>query len=278
MKLQEFNNKQTHRYAAKTLESRLGVLTNSKKLTFESSGSMLLRVKKLMAEMKKVPDFHKSERNPSYLKLLMLENMLENKIIEMELGSTDTISAIMKDPKTSAMVRKVTSGQNLTPDEQQSLAGLLMMKKEAKNSKIKRQVTESEIQQAAVVMAAKDLADRLQGMLEDISEMQYKDLPAIVDQAKNDLGTEQATTFQQTASSLLTQLLTTMQDSKNQMDSALASLTGQEISVPGSDMAPPEDDLGLGLDDNLPPEQDIEADIDIDNDQGPEQNLGRERR
>lgn len=274
MKLQEFNNKQTHRHAAKVLESRLGVSSKTKNLTFESSGSMLIRVKTLMAEMKKSSSFYKSERDPSYLKLLMLENMLENKIIEMGLSSDDTVSSIMKDPKTSAMVKKATAGQNLTPDEQQSLAGLLLMKKETKNSKIKKQVIESEIQQAAVVMAAKDLADRLQGMLEDISEMQYKDLPAIVDQAKNDLGTEQAATFQQTASSLFTQLLTTMQDSKNQMDSALASLTGQEISVPGSDMAPPEDDLGLGLDDNLPPA----PDTDIDDEQAPEQNLGRDRR
>jgi ribosomal protein L7/L12 len=142
---------------------------------------------------------------------------------------------------------------------------------------------ESEVQQAQVVMAVQDMVDRMQKMLEDISEMQFKDLPALSDSIKNDMGMEQASAFQSAAAAALQQLLAAVQEGKTQMEQAQAAVTGQAPMVPGDtdtaagdDMDAPlpgedadtESDLDLSLDGNLPG----------DEEELPTAGLGRERR
>ena len=130
------------------------------------------------------------------------------------------------------------------------------------------------------------MVDRIQGMLEDISEMQFKDLPALANSIKNDMGTEQATQFQSAASAALTQLLTAVQAGKTELEGAQGVLTGQALTVPGADAAAvsgaePGADLGgdlggaegevdLSLDANLDAEGDEEEEMGAA--------LGRERR
>jgi hypothetical protein len=141
-------------------------------------------------------------------------------------------------------------------------------------------LTESEIQTAQVVLAAQDMVDRIQGMMEDISEMQFKDLPALVNSIRNDMGADQATQFQTQATTALTNLLTAVQSGKTEMEAAQGVLTGQAPVVPGQDagMAPmppvdgAEPNLGTDLDAALPVdgEEEDEEEVSV--------GLGRERR
>jgi hypothetical protein len=140
----------------------------------------------------------------------------------------------------------------------------------------KRIMEASELQQAQVVLAAQDMIDRVQGMMEDISEMQFKDLPALADSIKNDMGVEQSQQFQADASAALSQLLTAVQAGKQQLEAAQGVLTGQAPVVPGAAEPMPAADQDadiedeLDLDANLPPEEDEEEEVQVD--------LGRERR
>jgi hypothetical protein len=139
-------------------------------------------------------------------------------------------------------------------------------------------VKESEIQTAQVVLAAQDMVDRIQGMMEDISEMQFKDLPALVNSIKNDMGVDQATQFQTQASAALSNLLTAVQAGKTEMEGAQGVLTGQAPVVPGQDatamaapVAPDEEEVDLSLAANLPAgEEEEEEQVSV--------GLGRERR
>ena len=121
-------------------------------------------------------------------------------------------------------------------------------------------------------------------MIEDVSEVQYKDLPALVDQARTDLGTSEADALQKNIGPALDGLLQSMQDAKEQMNSGLSALTGEEIlSVPGEDddelepeLDTADDDLDLDLDSG----DDADADLELDDLDEPDldTNLGRERR
>lgn len=275
MKLQELVALRPSKQAARVLESRLGSRIPAG-LSINDSKSMLKRVRGLIAEARRSSSVHHSEKNPAYLKLIMLEHALSSHIIEagIEGGMDMTQMQGMADPKVKMTLNKAMKGQNLTPEEQKILTGMLMMKKESAK-KAHTRVMESEVQQAQVVLAAKDMGDRIQKMLEDVSEMQYKDLPAIVDQARGDLGTEQAESFQSQTTTTLTTLLQSLQQAKTGMDAAMGSLTGSEISVPGTEpMAEPaadvggEEELDLSLDANLPDEEEAED----------QKALGRERR
>jgi len=67
----------------------------------------------------------------------------------------------------------------------------------------------------------------MQGMLEDVSELQFKELPALVDSIKDQVGIDQATQFNQDATAALTGLLQNIQGAKQQLDAALGVVTGQ---------------------------------------------------
>jgi hypothetical protein len=120
-------------------------------------------------------------------------------------------------------------------------------------------------------------------MLEEVSEMQFKDLPALTDSIKNDMGIDQATQFQSASAAALTQLLQSLQQGKTQMEAAQGTLTGQAPVVPGQDpMAAPADP-------NMDPNMDAELDLNVDADIEPADDeeeptplggagLGRERR
>jgi hypothetical protein len=125
---------------------------------------------------------------------------------------------------------------------------------------MRRRLRESELQSAQVVLAAQDMIDRVQKMLEEISEMQFKDLPALTDSIKNDMGVDQATQFQSAASAALTQLLTSVQQGKTQLEGAQGTLTGQAPIVPGQDAA----GSAPGMDLNMDPELDADIDVDAD--------------
>jgi hypothetical protein len=96
---------------------------------------------------------------------------------------------------------------------------------------------ESEVQQAQVVLAAQDMVDKMQGMLEDVSELQFKELPALVDSIKNQVGVDQAAQFNTDATAALTGLLQNIQGAKQQLDQALGVVTGQAApSTAGADL------------------------------------------
>jgi hypothetical protein len=101
-----------------------------------------------------------------------------------------------------------------------------------------RYLKESEVQQAQVVLAAQDMVDKMQGMLEDVSELQFKELPALVDSIKNQVGIDQATQFNTDVTGALTALMQTLSGTKQQLDAALGVVTGQTApaaEIPGMD-------------------------------------------
>ena len=91
---------------------------------------------------------------------------------------------------------------------------------------------ENDVQQAQVVLAAQDMVDKVQKMIEEFSEMQYKELPALVDSIRNQVGTAEADAFNNSATSALEGLIANLQNSKSQLDQAKSILTGQAPEGP----------------------------------------------
>jgi hypothetical protein len=101
------------------------------------------------------------------------------------------------------------------------------MKTEDRLRNAYRVLRESEVQQAQVVLAAQDMVDKMQSMLEDTTEMQFKELPALVDSIRNQIGMEQATQFNTDVTGALQGLVQNLQGAKQQLETALGVVTGQ---------------------------------------------------
>ena len=304
MKLHELDAQRQTEQVAKTLRTHLGSQLSFDRLSENQASGMLKRVRGLLKEYKTSVSRHYSERNPDYLKLMMMEQALSARINEYtaQQGAMKAASATgARAPALTKAMQAAVAGKALDATQRQAMQAMAggldkvmsdpqqasrlqqMLKQAgtevAETEKKKRIVKESEIQQAQVVMAAQDMVDQIQKMMEQISAMQFKDLPALTDAIKNDMGVEQATQFQQQAAAALTNLLTAVQGSKTEMENAQGVLTGQAPQVPGTDgMAAPEPaepgaelDADLSIDANLPAEEEPEETT-------PAASLGRERR
>ncbi len=98
-----------------------------------------------------------------------------------------------------------------------------------------RVLSESEVQQAQVVLAAQDMVDRMQKMLEDVTSMQFKDLPALSSSIQTTIGTNEAQAFNDAAGQSLAVLVDAIQASKVEMETAQGTLTGVAPVVPGQE-------------------------------------------
>lgn len=280
MKLQELAPANPTKQAAKVFESHFGQRVSFDAVSRKQAQSMLKRVRAVIAEHRRTPDFHSSERDPAYLKLIILEQALAQQ--------ASTGGAVEADPKQIAATMTLQRQQkqreidDAIKMKQKELADLQKQKgmMETRRSLKQRLEEASEIQQAQVVLASQDMVDQVQKMSEQVSAMQFKDLPALVDQIKNEVGVDQATQFNGDASAALSGLLQNLQGAKQQLEAALGVVTGQAAQVPGADMGA---DLGGEMPAELPApgEEEISAtDIDIEE---PEEEpatagLGRERR
>jgi hypothetical protein len=241
MKLTELATPKKSRQVARVFESYFGTKMPVNRLTLREAQVMLKRVRGVIAEHQRSTTRHTSERNPAYLKLVMMEQALAHRVSEDMVPTTTpapgaqqntaqnaaAVVATTKDPALKAALTKASKGQSLSPDEQKLVAGAALMKTEHRLRNAFRTLKESEVQQAQVVLAAQDMVDKMQSMLEDTTEMQFKELPALVDSIRNQIGMEQATQFNTDVTGALQGLVQNLQGAKQQLETALGVVTGQ---------------------------------------------------
>ena len=103
-----------------------------------------------------------------------------------------------------------------------------------------RPLTESEIAKSGAILAAKDIVDSFQDMLEDISKMQNEQMPALLDTIRDQIGQPQADSFKGTLTPLLQELVGSLQQARETADAAARTLAGEQVAnpmgMPGGDM------------------------------------------
>jgi hypothetical protein len=284
MKLQELAVANPTKQAAKVFESYFGKSITLEQLSRKQARAMLNSVRGLIREHRRSPEFHSSERNPAYLQLIVMEQALGSRIMEVDVVDpasqpNQPAMAMQVSQKRKEIDDKIKMLQNQIRDLQQQRNQPSLGMAESRPT-LRQRLKESEVQQAQVVLASQDMVDQVQKMSEQISAMQFKDLPALVDQIKNEVGPDQATTFNGDANAALSGLLQNLQGAKQQLESALGVVTGQAPVVPGDNMGA---DLGGEMPAELPApgEEEIETDIEVDDEQDSDSlasSLGRGRR
>ena len=101
-------------------------------------------------------------------------------------------------------------------------------------------VENEEVEKSQVVLAAQDMVDTIQKMLEDIGQMQVKELPALVDSIESEIGVNEAQAYNDQVSSQLDTLSGAMKAAFAALKSARDTITGQ-----GGSFTEPAMDAGL---------------------------------
>ena len=93
----------------------------------------------------------------------------------------------------------------------------------------KSDLFESEMGKSEAVLAAKDIVDSVQGMLEKISKIQNEQVPALIDTIRDQIGSEQADQFKASISPTLTELYTALSTAREASDTSVRVLSGEKI-------------------------------------------------
>jgi len=161
--------------------------------------AMLKKVRSLANEAKQAPDFYKDQSNPSYMKLVFMEQALVTH--HNQLMSKPSIRIVVENEK---------------------------------------------IEESQVYLAAQDLVDTVQKMLEDVGQMQVKELPALVTSIESEIGVNESQTFNEQVTQQLDALSATLKESMAGLKSAVSGLTGQDAGMAFNE--PPVDDAEMGAD------------------------------
>ena len=303
MKLNELAVTRPTQQIAKVFEGHFDQQVQFDSLNRKQLHSMYRQVRGVLSEVRSSSARHHSEKNPAYLKMMMMEQALADRIYEDEMGNSTpqpgTPGAGMNPQQTAAMAMKQKTDQKAQVQKELEDLKKQVTDKQNELNDLNTSATvqewrrraqthgyylsEGEVQQAQVVLAAQDMVDKMQDMIEDSTEMQFKELPALVDSIKNQIGPEQAAQFNNDAQAALSGLVQNLQGSKQQLEQALGVVTGQgPVAMPGADagMMPPGGDQGLA---GPPPGGEEQIDITATEPMepgaaAPAAALGRERR
>jgi len=134
----------------------------------------------------------------------------------------------------------------------------------------------TEVDQAQVVLAAQDMVDQVQKMIENMTDLKVKELPALVDGIKGEQGVDAAGQFQSAVDSALQGLIDALGGAKGELESAVGVITGEEMTVPGEEMGMGAE-LGMGAEMPAEPAPEMEPEMPEEEPDDELSNLGRER-
>ena len=272
MKLNEFGDyasqlKRINRY----LQENFGYTINMESIDSERVNSTLKKVLARQAQLANetnVKDYHKI---PEYNKTVMVAEAL--KILLKEI-------APKRQPKKtkvqeSKMTQQVKEHKTATPHKHPHTKMEAKAVKKEKIEEVKKDVNprsvtlenlrtllEQDLDQAELVLAAKDMVDRIQKMAENLAEMQVEELMPLVDAMKEHFGPDIAQVFNSSVEATLQQALDTIKATREGVDNAVLALTGE---------APVQSDMGsmpgpgMGID--AEPEMDVPSEEDFGGDE-----------
>lgn len=88
-------------------------------------------------------------------------------------------------------------------------------------------VENEEVEKSQVILAAQEMVDSIQKMVEEVSDMLVKELPAVVDGVNSEVGTNEGQQFNDQVTQALTALQAALTGSKTGIQGALNIITGQ---------------------------------------------------
>jgi hypothetical protein len=116
------------------------------------------------------------------------------------------------------------------------------------NGKLK--IKESEMDKAEVTLAAKDMVDKMDGMIEDVGQIKNEELLPLVDKVRDEVGQAAADTLKSSVETALADLETALTSARSSLDNAARTVAGDPnatddtIGDPGVDQPMPDADLG----------------------------------
>ncbi|CAB4129679.1 hypothetical protein UFOVP116_79 [uncultured Caudovirales phage] len=257
MDLNEIKRPNASKKLNKIIESRYGLNIDISKLTPTKATAMIAQLNEQIEEFRRSNRAHSATQNPVYMKMVMIKESLSTYM-------KDYKPANAPGAKTAPKLTKVTTGKQAISEMSQGKNLTLILKalRYATEGRAiphkcmegfvplfkhlsQRTLTEDALAKSEVILAARSMVDTLQGMVEDLSKMINEEMLPLMDSIRDQIGSEQAQTFGSATTQALNDVLTSVKGAREQMDSSVRALAGEEGAAPmkmAEPAAEPEDD------------------------------------
>ena len=244
-------------------ESRFNQTMKFDKFTNEELEDTANKIRTKIHNITQNEHFGHELKNHDYQKNQAMLDVVNQKIKEYGMGSE-----IKKDPETQKTVDKISKLPGLKDKDKKEIIGSVVTK-------------EGVEEQSELILAAKDMMDKVTGYLEDLATMKTESMLELADRIRDEMGAEKADAFLNKVKPAIEQAESTLGNTRQELDNGVRVLTGEEVSADpmGADdtMNTDGDDVGL---DSLDGSDDLETDEfgAVDAEAGGTEPEGREQR
>jgi hypothetical protein len=161
-----------------------------------------------------------------------------------------------------AWIRSALSRIKLGESDNAELKAELKLRYDLNESVASWILLEGEEQKAEIIMATKDMVDRVTGWLEDVAAMKAEQLLELLDSIRETSGSDVAQAYQEAVKPALESLYASLETSRQGLSSALSVVSGGEAptmgapaGIGGVDMGAPagEPEMPVGGEEEMPP-------------------------
>jgi hypothetical protein len=213
----EFTKPVTVESLLSAFESRFGQTINLEGLDKTQLEDMANMVRTKIHTITDNSHFGRELKDDNYQKHQSMLDILNQAVKEAQ-GVDTNLS-----PAQQQVVRKIQTVSSLKPQEKDQLIGAMVQKES--------EVTEGIEQQSELILAAKDMVDKVTGYLEDLASMKTEGMLALADRIRDEMGADKADAFIAKIQPAIESAEATLSQTREDLDSGVRILTGEETAT-----------------------------------------------
>ena len=260
MELNDITRKSALKKLNKLIENRYGINLSINKLTPAKTAELVAKLDEQIADFKLSSLSQSAAQHPVYMKMVMIRESLTASMKDYKPANAPGSKAAPKLTAVSTSkqaIKEMSSGRNFAlilkalryanegreiPNK--CMEGFLPLVKHLSSLKL----NEDALAKSEVILAARNMVDTLQGMVEDLSKMINEEMSPLLDSIRDQIGAAQAQEFGVASTQTLNAALESIRSAREQVDSSVRALTGEQTLAPqtaGEPVAPEITDADL---------------------------------
>jgi hypothetical protein len=255
MRITEFNKKLTAKALNENAAKTFGQKLNLESFTLEQLEDARNKLRTKVHQVENGAGFNAVYEDETYTKNKMFLDILNRAIDERSQAVVEFTD--MERMVLEKVEQGVLSFEDL-PEELQNKVNFNHSKQDAA-VQVESVLREGEEEKAELIMAARDMVDRVTGWMEDTANMQAESMLELVDSIRDEMGSDKSMEFEGIVKPALATIYTALESSRQQLTQSVAILTGEgggeeTMGAPAEEPLPAEEPA-----EELPPEEGEEA-------------------
>ena len=216
MKAQELTKNVTTESLLTQFESRFGQTLNLEGMDQAQLEDMANMVRTKIHTITDNQHFGQELKDENYHKNQMMLDILNQAVREAQ-GINTQIT-----PQQQALAKKIQTVSSIKQQDKDAIIGAMVQKETA--------VKEGIENQSELILAAKDMMDKVTGYLEDLATMKTESMLELSDRIRDEMGADKAEAFMQKVKPALESAEQTLTSTRTELDQAVRILTGEELA------------------------------------------------